>query len=30
MFNPAGFVIPDGCFTLIHFYLGVLVTRTWC
>jgi len=25
LFNPAGFVIPDGCIILIQFYLGVLV-----
>jgi len=25
LFNPAGFVISDGCITLIQFYLGVLV-----
>jgi len=25
MFNPAGFVIPDGCITLIQFYLDVLL-----
>ena len=25
LFNPAGFVIADGCITLIQFYLGVLV-----
>ena len=24
-FNPAGFVTPGGCITLIQFYLGVLV-----
>ena len=25
LFNPAGFVIPAGCITLIQFYLGVLI-----
>jgi len=25
LFNPASFVIPDGCIILTQFYLGVLV-----